>query len=360
MIDICFTHADGRTERIRKIAPRQTRRAAEAYERQVRQQLLDGTYGHEESLPVPTINAFSEEFLDHAKANNKPSTIAHKEMVVRKHIKPLFGKKRLDQIGIREAEQFKILKTNQKLSPKTVNNLLSVLHQMLVVAGEWKLISEVPIFHFVKVPEPDFDFLDFEEAERLIAINMEPEWRTMILVAMKTGMRLGELRALQFDDLDLVKGQIVVRHSVWKDQMGSPKNGRNRELPLSEDALRALKAHRHLRGDFVFCNEDGSMLTKEQCKWPLWRACKRAGLRKIGWHILRHTFASLLVMRGAPLKSVQELLGHSTIEMTMRYSHLSPDLKRDVVNLLDSGTIAAHDPGSRVNVHANRLESKKI
>jgi len=97
----------------------------------------------------------------------------------------------------------------------------------------------------------------------------------------------------------------------------------------------ALKKHRHLRGEYIFCKEDGSMFTKNESKHPLWRACKRAGLRSIGWHALRHTFASHLAMRGVPLKAIQELLGHSTIEMTMRYAHLSPTVKRDAVAQLD-------------------------
>jgi Phage integrase family len=86
-----------------------------------------------------------------------------------------------------------------------------------------------------------------------------------------------------------------------------------------------LASHRQLR------RKDAGGATKA----PLAHALKRAGLRHIGWHALRHTFASHLVMRGAPIKAVQELLGHSTIEMTMRYSHLSPDARRDAVRLLD-------------------------
>jgi len=74
----------------------------------------------------------------------------------------------------------------------------------------------------------------------------------------------------------------------------------------------------------------------------MWRACKRAGLRRIGWHVCRHTFASHLVMRGAPIKAVQELMGHSTMEMTMRYSHLSPDVRRDAVGLLDKPAVRVH------------------
>jgi len=77
------------------------------------------------------------------------------------------------------------------------------------------------------------------------------------------------------------------------------------------------------------------MLTKGECEHPLWRACRRADLRRIGWHVLRHTFASHLAMKGVALKAIQELLGLATIEMTMRYAHLSPDVRRGAVKLLD-------------------------
>jgi site-specific recombinase XerD len=136
---------------------------------------------------------------------------------------------------------------------------------------------------------------------------------------------------------------------VARGEVSTPKNGKQREIPLCDEARTALKRHRHLRGELVFCDEDGDMLTKGECKHPLWRACKRAGLRRIGWHTLRHSFASHLVMRGAPIKAVQELLGHATIEMTMRYSHLSPDVRRDVVRLLDRAHHVPTSGGTEAN-----------
>jgi integrase len=137
-----------------------------------------------------------------------------------------------------------------------------------------------------------------------------------------------------------VAGRIVVRRSAYKNKAGTwvvgpTKNGRAREIALGDRVLAALKAHRHLRGPLVFCTADGQMFRRNQTYAPLNRAIKRAGLGAFGWHTTRHTFASHLVMRGVPLKAVQELMGHATILMTMRYAHLAPDVARDAVKLLD-------------------------
>jgi site-specific recombinase XerD len=89
---------------------------------------------------------------------------------------------------------------------------------------------------------------------------------------------------------------------------------------------RAVECIFHLRGPLVFCSMSGGLLGVVDTRLPLWRACKKAGLRQIGWHALRHTSASHLVMRGASIKAEQELLGHSSIQMTMRYAHLAPEM----------------------------------
>lgn len=223
---------------------------------------------------------------------------------------------------------------DRNLSPKTINNILTCLRRMLVIARKRGLIVAVPEVEWLKAPRGDFDFLDFAEAERLVKAA-DGEWRTMILLGLRTGMRQGEMLGLRWQDVDLVAGRITVKQNYVRGEIGTPKSGKPREIPLSDDLRAALKSHRHLRGEYVFCRMDGKLLTKGECKHPLWTACKRAGLRLIGWHVLRHTFASHLVMRGAPLKAVQELLGHSTIQMTMRYAHLGPEIVRDAVKLLD-------------------------
>jgi integrase len=347
-------------ERVRKKSPINTKRGAEEYERKLRLELSHGTDGgkeeQKEAAPlkvVPTVKQFSQEFISvYARANNKPSEVQTKTCIFRKHLVPEFGHLRLDEVDSRRIEHFKAKKLAEKLAPKSINNYLTVLSRMLGLAVEWGVIAHAPKIKWLKAPDPEFDFLTFEEAERLVNAldGRDAEWRTMILVALKTGLRLGELIALRWEDVDLHAGKLVVRRNCVRGIVGTPKSGRSREVALSEMTVSALKKHRHLRGELVFCNEDGSMLVKGETKWPLWRASKRASLRLIGWHALRHTFASHLAMRGVPLKAVQELMGHATIEMTMRYAHLAPTVKREAVAQLDRPAPGIWGNGSEAGI----------
>ncbi|MEE8408471.1 MAG: tyrosine-type recombinase/integrase [Myxococcota bacterium] len=331
MIDVNFTHPDGRGQRVRKVSPVQTRRGAEAYERELRAALLAGTHRRKEA-PVPTLQQFAKEFLDgYAKANNKPSEVAAKEWILRLHLVPALGRRRLGDIDARGIERYKADKLGEGYQPTTVNNHLMTLGKLLRVAKEWGVIEYVPTIRRLKVAKPAFDFLSFSEADRLVEAA-EPEWRAMIVLALNTGLRLGELIGLQWDDCDLKARRLLVRRSSWHGVLGTPKSGRQREVPLNALALDALKRHRHLRGPWVFCREDGSPLKQHHGRPVLRRACKRAGLREVQWHCLRHSFASGMVIRGETLKAVQELLGHASIEMTMRYSHLSPVVRRSAVD----------------------------
>jgi site-specific recombinase XerD len=131
-------------------------------------------------------------------------------------------------------------------------------------------------------------------------------------------------------------GRLHVRQAASRNEVETPKSGRSREVPLNDTARAALTSWRHLRGPYVFCTDEGRMLTRHEADTVVRRAQRKAQLGGVSWHALRHTFASHLVMRGVPLKSVQELLGHASIEMTMRYAHLSPAVNRDAVRALDT------------------------
>jgi integrase len=335
VVDVQVMGLDGKLRRVRKTARVQNKRAAEQLEREIRDQLLKaGDPKGPAPADVPTLAEFVERFMGtYASTNNKPSEIQSKESILRVHLVPALGELKLNRIDPAQIEAYKAKKLAAKLKRKTINNHLTVLRKMLSTACEWQLIPSVPPIKWMKPPPPEFDFLTFEEANRLIE-SSEDDHRAMITVAVRTGLRLGELLALRWIDVDLDAGRIVVRRAVARGVIGTPKNGRTREVPLSKQALETLKSHPR-RGELVFCTPGGEMLTKGATKWPLYSACKRAGLRRIGWHVARHTFASHLIMRGVPIRTVQELLGHSTIEMTTRYAHLSPEARRDAVQVLD-------------------------
>ncbi len=272
---------------------------------------------------VPTVREFHEVFLEASRIKNKPSSVESQEMILRVHILPRLGDLRVNAVTYAVIEDFKVAlsktpihnvekrygaklrvakgkpadeKPSRLLSAKTINNVLTVLRRMLVVARKRGHLETVPDVEWLKNERPDFDFLDFEEAERLVKAA-DGEWRTMILVALRTGMRHGELIGLRWQDVDLVAGRITVRQNIVWGHVGTPKSGKPREIPLGDEVTAALKAHRHLRGPLVFCDLDGRVLTEGETRGPLWRACKRAGLRPITWHVARHTFASHLVMR---------------------------------------------------------------
>ncbi len=339
MVDVDYTHSDRHRERVRESF--RNKKSAERREREIISALEAGTWIRKEVSEQEksiTLELFSDEFIDtYAQVNNKPSEVLSKKGILERYLKPALGTRNLDQINVRDIERLKSMMLKRGLSPKTVNNALVVLGKMLRYAEEIEIIEKVPRIRMLSVPKPVFDFLSFQEAEGLLkAAEYEPEWHSMIFVALRTGARYGELCEIRWTDVDLETGRMMIRRSYWRGHVTTPKGGQEREIPLSPRTVRFLKSQRHLKGSLVLCRAGGTRHIYRSADASLKRICRRAGLRKIGWHVLRHTFASHLAMKGVPLKTVQELLGHATIEMTMRYAHLSPEVKRDAVVLLDA------------------------
>lgn len=285
-----------------------------------------------------TLAAFVDTFFEHSANRNKPSTLRAHRQIMRDHWLPRFGNVELHRITYATIEDAKheLLRTHKA---KTVINILTVLRRALAVAQKRGLISKVPDIEWPqKSKELKIEFFTFEEAARLLAAA-EPEWQPMILLAMRSGLRISELLGLTWGDVDLVAGNLRVATNRVRGIEGTPKSGRARTVPLASDALAALKAWRqeHPKWRYVFSSETGRPLTEGACKHPLYRACKAAGLRRAGWHMLRHTFCSHLVMRAVPLNTVRELAGHATIAMTLRYAHLAPSALRSAVDSLTTG-----------------------
>lgn len=242
-----------------------------------------------------------------------------------------FGDLALDEIGIREIEAFKAQRI-ERLSWRTIHSHLTLLGYMLRVARDWGLVACVPHGRQLKGVSAEVRFLDFEEADQLLAAaQAEPEWYAMILAGLKTGLRHGELIALRWRDLG--SEHLTVKRALWRGKVGTPKSGKERSVPI-HPLLADVLSEQPRRGELIFCNRDGGHLTSNMTKEPIRRAFRRARLAAAGWHTLRHTFASHLVMRGVPLKVVQELLGHANIQTTMRYAHLTPAMHRDAIALL--------------------------
>jgi integrase len=354
IVDVVFEFPNGSTKRVQKTSPVNTARGAEDFERQLRNELLAGTYKTEEvEKPKLTFAEFEAKYLQFSSNNNKASTTERKRRVFADFLVPHFGEMPLEEITFERIESFKATAVSGS-SISTVNLYLQYLKSALRLAVKYGFLVRTP--DVLKLKDPTAHdtirqemFLTFEEAERYLGSIKERFWHTLVLTGLRTGLRRGELIGLRWEDVDLVAKKVTVRNNVWMGQEGTPKGNRSREVPLTDAAVAALKAHRHLNRH-VFCKEDGSMLSPEVIDNNVRRYARKAGLSKtVSPKTLRHTFASHLVMHGVPLKAVQELLGHAHIVTTMVYAHLSPGFSRDAVALLDqphNATLTQHAESS--------------
>ncbi len=190
---------------------------------------------------------------------------------------------------------------------------------------------DAPRFRRPKQPQGRTTWLTEGQAERLIKAAA-PHFRPLVILLLYTGARLSEALYLDWADVDLQRS-IITFHDT--------KNGETRTVPLHDRVFLALVNLPHREGA-VFRTQRGHPYARRRCGGgqvqTAWRgACRRAGFTGIRPHDCRHTFASWLVMAGTPLRTVAELLGHKSLSMVMRYSHLSDDHRREHVASLPSG-----------------------
>lgn len=287
-----------------------------------RSEILRGVY----KQPVKiTFGEFGERYMTHAKTN-KRSWLRDEQML--EHLYDHFGKERqLTEMPPVLIEGYKVHR-RAKVSGSTVNRELALLKRMFNLAITWDLFLDTNPVRKVKF------FREFNtglrvvspEEEKSLLQNASPYLQDLIRFALNTGLRIGEIFALRWSNVDLQKGILVIF---------AQKTQRLRDVPINSETRKVLEAWQFAKkNEFVFYNpETGKPFVDLKAGFAL--GCKKAGISEVTWHTLRHTFASRLVGSGVDIVTVKELLGHSSISVTMRYAHTNFDSKRSAVEKLD-------------------------
>jgi len=247
-------------------------------------------------------------------------------------LKAEFGGRTLRSISLADVESYQSRLLASDLKPATVNRRIACLKHMLHKSTDWEMLDNEAFAKLKKVTHIQEDntrlrYLSVEEVNRLISASPTP-LKPIVTMAVNTGMRKGEILNLTWDRVDLKHGFIILGDDMVK-------TGKGRQIPINGLLMSVLKAayvKRRLDIPIVFPSPSGAAYVAINV--PFKSACRKAGIKDFHFHDLRHTFASQAVMNGADLPSVQKLLGHSNIAMTMRYSHLSKDHLSKTVNIL--------------------------
>jgi len=233
------------------------------------------------------------------------------------HLVRAFGERKLGALRAMDVEGYKA-KRLVRVSPATVNRELATLRHMYRKAVEWEYVKASPMANVRQFKEPPgrVRYLTTDEIKRLLC-QCAAHIRPIMVMALNTGMRKGEILKLRWRDVDLENRRIIVVNS---------KNNETRMIPINQTLFEVFGRLKDGKGagsrsGFVFTGEDGRPLG--DIKKGFTAAVRRAGIEDFRFHDLRHTFASYLVMSGVDLRTVQQVLGHTELKMTLRYAHLS-------------------------------------
>jgi integrase len=241
-----------------------------------------------------------------------------------------FNNKRLTDFTVYNIENMQSDIIKKGLSVAYANRLTAVLKTMFTKASDWQLIDDTVLrtirrIKMLKGENKRLRYLSDDDVERLIS-NCESYLKPIVITALNSGMRKSEILYLTWNRVDL-KNRVIL--------LDITKNGERREIPINDTLLNTLSCIiRNIKTDYLFYNPK-TLKPFSDIKKVWQRALIKSHILDFHFHDLRHTFASQLVMKGADLATVQKLLGHKTINMTLRYAHLSNVHLKDAVNMLN-------------------------
>ncbi len=281
-------------------------------------------------------------YVDHLEdvMERKRSTIQDYRGYVRGHFKAFFGDTPIDRVDPAKVASYLKTKRSDGLSAKTVQNHLNFLHGVFSYSTKRGWAASNPVAHIDRPkkthsPHRRIRFLEPAELDKAIAAVVDDELGAMeaslYLAAALTGLRQGELLALKWMDVDCVAGRVRVADSFTRGQMDSPKSHQGRSVPMAHRLAGELELHRARSRythdeDLVFCHPTtGNVLDSSKLRKRFRQALQRAEVREITFHELRHTFGTQLAAAGAPLRALQEWMGHADAKTTEIYRHYAPD-----------------------------------
>jgi integrase len=289
-----------------------------------------------------TIAQAGERYVEYLETimERKRTTIADYRGHLRRHLEPFFAERTVDKIDERMIEAYMRAKRREGLSSKTVHNHLNFLHGLFrfSIKRGWATTNPVAMVDRPRAPRSSQRRIRFLQPEQLEAVlRAVPDdvlgaiERPLYLCAAMTGLRQGELIALRWVDVDYPAQRIRVADSYTRGAFGSPKSARGRSVPMADrlagELARWHQSSAHTRdADLVFAHPaTGHVLDASKLRKRFDAALTRAGVHRITFHELRHTFGTQMAAAGAPLRAIQEWMGHADASTTEIYSHYAPD-----------------------------------
>ena len=305
-----------------------------------------------------TVGTWLEVWLEnYAKIKLRPSTFKTSQGFLKNHIKPQLGSIPLADLTSLDLQRFykhlldggrvdriEAKKKPKGLAPKTVRNIHQMIGSAYNLAMEQKLVTRNPAdgCALPKAEHKEMQTLPVEQLTSFLREAKDSGVFALYYIDLTTGLRRGELLGLKWSDIDLEKGDLRVQRQIGRIDgkiIEMPLKTKNvyRALPLSTDAIDVLMQQRRKTGnsEWVFPSPTGGLLSPDSVLHMLHRVLKRAGLPKVRFHDLRHTFATLALQNGVDIKTVSGMLGHFSAGFTLdTYAHVTTSAKREAAKTM--------------------------
>lgn len=303
----------------------------------------------------PSMQTASQEWLAEMKAKWKPTTYDLYARIVRQYIDPILGSYAVSEIDRNILKTFSEEMVNRsrdkKLSDKYRRYACSIVCQIIeYISDARELAVKMPGMPDFCVSKDEIELPDAKSLDKLEAYlmeHLEDDTCLGILFAMYTGIRIGELCALQWNDIDLENGVVSIHRNLQRIQnhaeteagktkiyIQKPKSTKSvRMLPIADGLLEILKQYRKEPEKYLISGRKAEWAEIRTVQYRFTSILKKCGIGQFHFHLLRHAFASRCISAGCDVKSLSELLGHSSVQITMNvYVHSSMRLKKEMVN----------------------------